>query len=422
MRKKIEPDIVIPRHIPVLMPEITRSDNGIGIFSLNTGTQEVIRISLVYEAGIKYQQKPFTASATLNMLGEGTANYSSKQIAEMLDFYGIYYDVNIDRDYAVVTVCCLKKFLKETLDLLKEIVVYPQFPEDEFFVYKGKQKQQLRIERRKIDFEAREWFAKALFGAEHPYGSSYNEECYDQLTPVDLKNYFETFYTANRCFCVVSGKIDSLEIEQISTVLSLIRDGKRKIPYILPEIRSTQLVYREKDQVLQSAIRIGRVLFDRNHPDFTGMQMLSTVLGGYFGSRLVKNLREDKGYTYGVFSAMINLQHTGYLAIATEVAAEVTEQAIEQIWLEIDRLRTERIGEEELNMVRNVMIGEIMRILDGPFGIADVTIENIQNNKTNASIDQLVSEINTITSDRLLDLASRYFDREHFVTVIAGKK
>jgi predicted Zn-dependent peptidase len=163
------------------------------------------------------------------------------------------------------------------------------------------------------------------------------------------------------------------------------------------------------------------MLFTRTHPDFNGMQILSTILGGYFGSRLISNLREERGYTYGIYSTMVNLSKSGYLAISTEVAAEATEDSIRQIRYEMARLRDELVSEEKLTAVKNIMIGDIMRILDGPFGIADVTIENIQNGTDNSTVVDFFNEIKNVTPQRIRELARMYLTEEDFVTVIVGK-
>jgi predicted Zn-dependent peptidase len=177
---------------------------------------------------------------------------------------------------------------------------------------------------------------------------------------------------------------------------------------------------------VQSAIRIGRILFPRQHPDFVGMQVVATILGGYFGSRLTQNLREERGYTYGVMAAMVNLRHAGYLAIATEVAAEATGDAIEQIFAEMERLKTEPVSEDELENVRRSMLGEVMRILDGPFGIVDVVIENIQIEGSDTSgahnyINDFIRRVEATTPERIRELARKYLDRDAFTTVIVGK-
>ena len=187
-----------------------------------------------------------------------------------------------------------------------------------------------------------------------------------------------------------------------------------------PPFDTRHNVHVQHDGAVQSSIRMGRLLFTRAHEDFIPMQVLSTVLGGYFGSRLMQNLRERNGFTYGVFSAMVNFQNTGYLAIATQVGTEVTEQALEQIASEIDTLRNELVPEQELALVKNIMAGEMMRILDGPFGIADVTTENILCGFDNSHIADNLSRIRTTTPEELRALAQKYLDPKDIVTVVAG--
>ena len=171
---------------------------------------------------------------------------------------------------------------------------------------------------------------------------------------------------------------------------------------------------------MQTSIRIGRLLFPRTHPDFVGMQVVAAILGGYFGSRLMQNLREANGYTYGVMAAMVNFDKEGYLAIATQVAKEHREDALHEIYHEIERLRNETVDEYELQMVKNVMIGEILRILDGPFGIADVTIENIMCGMDNSATEESVARIFAITAEEIKALAEKYLRREDLIEVYAG--
>ena len=148
--------------------------------------------------------------------------------------------------------------------------------------------------------------------------------------------------------------------------------------------------------------------------------LVAMLLGGYFGSRLMQNLREANGFTYGVVAAMVNLEREGYLAVATQVARDATEQALAEIYREIERLRTEPVAEEELSLVRNMMTGEMMRILDGPFGIADVTIENILCGRRNDVVSENLQRIRAITPAEVQRLAVKYLPREALVTVVAG--
>lgn len=415
------PPYILPESLNIPSAIESRTADGIRLWSIAAGTQSLVRLSLVFGAGTRYQSRPFVASATLNMLSEGTAAHSAAEIAEILDFYGIYYDAAIDRDYAIITVSCLSRFLERTLGLLEEIILRPAFSAGELSIYSTKQKQRLIIDREKPSFRARELFASALFGSEHPYGKSSAADEYDSLTADDLRTFHAAFMTADNMFAVASGLVGEAEQRQIEALLAKIKQGAAApLEPPLPTPHSTSLVREHRPGALQSSIRIGKLLFTKEHPDFNAMQVLTTVLGGYFGSRLVTNLREDKGYTYGIYSALVNMQHLGYIAIASDVTAEATDSAIAEIFAEIERLRTELIPEQELAMVRNIIVGEMMRILDGPFGIADVTIENVQCDMTNEALVRFFEELRTITPDRLLELARVWLDPATFTTVVVG--
>ena len=414
-----QPEIVIPSSVDMPKAHPIAASNGVQIYTLPTPDFEVVRFSFVFRAGTSVQHKPFAASAAANMLGEGSNSLTAQQIAEQLDFYGSYFDVNIDRDYVYISFCSLRKFFMPTLEVAREIILNPAFPEHEFDVYCSKRKQNLAIERKKVDMQSRELFASALFGAEHPYGISSPEACYDELTREDLIDVYRKLYTATNCFVVCSGQLDDEVMGHIRAMAEALPAGE-SVDITLPQTTTTHKMRRDIDTALQSSVRVGRLLFPRNHPDFVGMQVVAAVLGGYFGSRLMQNLREEHGYTYGVMAAMVNFDKEGYLAIATQVAREVREEVLTEIYYEIERLRNELIPEDELQMVKNVMIGEILRILDGPFGIADVTIENIMCGMNNSATEHSVEQIIAITAEQVRDLAVKYLRREDLVEVVVG--
>ncbi len=394
--------------------------NGIKIYILNSDEFEVVRLSFVFRAGTIMQSKSFVASATANLLSEGSSKMDSQQIAERLDYYGSYYDVNIDRDYTYISFCSLTKFAKPTLEMASEIILDPIFPASEVETYCAKRKQRLAIERRRVETRAREELAISLFGEKHPYGISSPTEAYDNITREDIVEFHRTHYTADNCFIVCSGRVGADELELIEALAAAMPQGQAPLEIDFPSSITRKEHSVAQEGAVQSSIRIGRELFTRSHPDFVGMQVVATILGGYFGSRLMQTLREERGYTYGVVAAMVNCAHTGYLAIATQVGKEVTDDALNIIYAEIERLRTELVGQEELTMVKHIMAGEMMRILDGPFGIADVTIENILCGFDNSIIAKNLEAIESITAEQIQSLCIKYLAREDFATVVVG--
>ena len=415
-----QPPLIIPSTIQVPEAECHRAKNGTKIYAIDCSEYEVVRLSFVFHAGTVTQRHPFTASATANLLAEGSENLTSQQIAERLDYYGSYFDINIDRDYSYITFCTLSKFFEQTAEVIEEVILRPTFPEAEVATYCDKRRQQLTIERRKVETKAREEFAHAMFGESHPYGISYPESEYDNLCRDYVEEHYRRCYTAENCIVVCSGQISDKVLERITSIAEQIPCAGEATQIVFPSFATRHTGRVQHDGAVQSSIRIGRLLFPRSHEDFVPMQVLTTLLGGYFGSRLMQNLRERNGFTYGVFSAMVNFQKAGYLAIATQVGVEVTDEALRQIAAEIERLREELVPDEELQLVKNIMAGEMMRILDGPFGIADVTTENILCGFDNAQIARNLERIRAISAEEIRSLAQRYLAEEDLVTVVAG--
>ena len=416
----MRPPRITPSEVDIQLAEKHTLANGVALYTLASEDFAVLRFSFVFRAGSAVQTVPFSASAAANLLAEGSTEHSAQQIAEQLDYYGSWYDVNIDRDYAYISFATLSKFFDHTLAVAEEILLRPAFPEAELRTYAAKRRQRLAIDRTKVDVEAREAFARALFGPRHPYGISSSEELYDSLTRRDVVEFYRRFYTAERCFVVCSGRIGDHELQALGNLAGrLPRRGVVEDPRF-PAPETVHEAFVDHPGAVQSSLRLGRLLFPRQHPDFVGMQVVATALGGYFGSRLMQNLRERNGYTYGVVAAMVNFERAGYFAVATQVGTDVTRQALGEIYREIELLRTDPMPEEELALVKNMMTGEMMRILDGPFGIADVTIENILCGTDNHIIGENIRRIRSMTPDDVLKLARKYLAREDLVTVVAG--
>lgn len=418
--RSIQPQIVVPSNVKVIPYDATRSPLGVPIYKLDNGGYDVVRISLVFRAGVTQQDQPFLASSTINNITEGTTKHTAAEIADFIDYYGIIYDISVDMDYTIITVCTLKHFFDKALALIEDIL-HPTFPDYELKIYAAKKKQLIAMQRAKIAYVAQENLQNALFGDGNAYGKIYDTAEYDKLSSEKLNRFFQQHYTRENMFVVVSGDSTADDIAKIGGIVDLLPRGTKDTAFT-PQAMLKKDVYLEKAESVQSAIKMGCVLFNKQHPDFIGMQVVAKVLGGYFGSRLIMSLREDKGYTYGIFSNMVNTDATGYFIVAGEVIAAHTDDAVEAVFVEIERLHEELVGEQELTMVKSVMIGEIMRILDGPFGVADVLIENIQNGKDNDNINAIIAEIEGTTAERVRDLTKKYLTRETLSTIIVGKR
>jgi predicted Zn-dependent peptidase len=178
----------------------------------------------------------------------------------------------------------------------------------------------------------------------------------------------------------------------------------------------------EKKGAIQSAIRIGSATINKKHKDYNGLLILDTILGGYFGSRLMKNIREDKGYTYGISSSLVSMYQSGYKIIATEVGKKYTRKTLDEIYKEIRLLQTRPVELHELQVVRSYLAGEMVRMFDGPFALAESFRAVWEFGLDNNYYYDLAKKIKTIEPDEIISLANTYYNIDDLYEIVAGPK
>jgi len=411
--------------IDIVKAQQYKLSNGLPVSFIKSGTEEILKVDLLFRAGSWFQPKPLVAQATSEMLTEGSRQYNSEEIAGWLDYYGAFLKASANKDVATVSLLTLKKHARATLEILAEILKNPTFPEKELTIYLNNKKQQYMLDHSKVSTLSKIKLNEALFGNHHPYGRIPELEDHDQVMREDLQAFHKLHYNSGQCKILVTGDIDDSLQDTLDELLGgedwKGDSGEIKRPDFRPFTTTEREVVTPRQDAVQSSVRLGKVLFNKRHPDYPGMQVLNTILGGYFGSRLMKKVREEKGYTYGIFSIMVPLVNEGYLTIASEVGAPVCRKAIEAIFQEIKRLRNETVDIQELDMVRNYMMGQLLRAFDGPLPTASTYMSLMEMGLDEDYYQRVVYTINNITPDDVRELAVKYLEAQDMITSIAGK-
>lgn len=398
-------------------------NNGLKIFTVSGGSQDLVRIEFIF-SNIKYDvSKPLQTFAANSMLNDGTSEFTSSQIADKIDYYGAFLQTDYSNDQSSVTLFSLNKHLASTLPIVKAIISDSIFPQVELDTLIRNQKQKLSVNLEKNDFISRKVLNKVLFG-DTLYGYDVGFDDYDKLTRDQVKDYFREAYQPKNCTVIMSGTVKDETIKLVDELFGrdwLSAGEITENDFHFPQGPGIEH-YIEKPEALQSAIRIGQVAINRTHADFPGLQVLNTILGGYFGSRLMANIREDKGYTYGIGSALISLKSTGYFFIASEVGADVCTSAMEEIQKEIDTLKHQPVSTEELSLVRNYMLGSMLGSLENALSHAD-KFKNIYFSGLDYDYYQnYIQTVRNISPEDVQGLAHKYFHFDKFERVIVGKK
>ena len=404
-------------------PEFVSLDNGISTYIINEGQQEFSRLDIVFSAGSSLQTKNLVAGSTIQLLIDGTKKMSSAEIAQKLDYYGAIIDTTISKDYAGLTLYALNKHLPKLLPLISDMIVNASFLEDELTNYLNRKKHQFLLNSDKVRYKAMLEFNKMVFGPNSSYGSVVELSDYDNLVRNDLLEFFNHHFTPQNTYIIISGKINKETISLINKNFG--ENLKSKTSFPKSNINVVNKVaelskFVKKEGTLQSAIRIGMPIISKQHPDYSSLIVLNTILGGYFGSRLMSNLREDKGFTYGISSYLINYIHAGFFSIATEVNAQHSKAALSEIENEIKKLREENVSNDELNLVKNYIYGTYLRSFDGPMALAEryrsAKDLNLNFEYYTESLDEMMKQ----TPQQLKETANKYFDYNSMIKLVVG--
>lgn len=396
-------------------------DNGIPVHVIEAGTQDVLQVQVIYPAGRAMGNRKLIAAATAALMEEGTELRSGAAIAEAVDFYGAQLQSETDSEETAFSLYTLSRYLDKTLPILAEVCTRPSFPVHELEIYIRNQRQSAEVNEQKVSHLANRRFKGLIYGEEHPLGRNASPQDFNTLTRDDLKAHFRDRLEGNLARIMVAGRPAPDTIAQLNRHFGAL-DWNLRTFDVRPDDGVSQMrAHVSRDNAVQNAIRVGRPLFNRNHPDFVGMQFLSTVLGGYFGSRLMANIREDKGYTYGIGASLTSFLHAGHLTISTEVGADVCDAALQEIFAEMERLRKEAVGLKELDTVRNYLLGLMLKGLDGPFALSSKWRTYLRFGVGAEAHDDTLRQIDGMTPERLLELADRYLRAEDMSVVTAGK-
>lgn len=422
--RRIAPPITdaVNFHLELKPYEKFTLDNGIQVYAVNAGAEEVMLVEIVFFAGNSFEEKNLVAAAANFLLKNGTSKKKAFQINEHFEYYGSFLNRACYNETATITLHSLNKHIAELLPVVEELITDSIFPEEELAIFKQNQKQRLSVSLKKSEFVAGRLIDSYLYGEKHPYGKYSSHQEYDALNREELHSFYNTYYKNGNCIIFTAGKLPK-------DLFALLNKHFGKLPLgnnfqkPLHEISSSKKPgekFRITNDVngVQGSIRIAREFPNRHHPDFQKVMVLNNVFGGYFGSRLMSNIREDKGYTYGIHSYLQDhVQQSAWL-VSTEVGKDVCEPAIAEIYKEMKRLRDEPIAEEEMQLVRNYMMGSLLGDLDGPFHIIARWKNYVLNGLDDKYFYSAINTIRTVSTEELQQLAKKYLNPEDFYELV----
>lgn len=396
-------------------PTVQHLTNGIPLYIIEAAGVDAVRIDFVFGAGQWHQVQKLQALFTCRMLREGCRGYSASAFAERMDFYGAWLELSVAMNRTFVTLYTLRKFFDHTIALLRDMLFEPTFSDELLHTVRNNNKAQFMVNMQKGDVRAMRTLRHSIYGDEHPCGMATEAHDYDLLHKDLLIDFHRRYYGSHHCAIYLSGTVDESILTQVESLFGTSEWGNsqavdpRSYPINPSAERRTSII---QPDAVQSSIRMGRLLMNIHDADYLSMRVLTTLLGGYFGSRLMRNVREEKGYTYHISADLVTNTSEVMLMIGSEALADKADEVIAEVHHEIHRLQTEPVSDDELCIVRNYMTGEICRNYEGAFALTDAYIFMEHLGLPHTHIEQTIEAIHSTDAERLQLLAQRYLDSD----------
>ena len=411
------------KDLSLIAPTEINYANGLKTFAFQAPNLDLIKFEFVFENVYEENHLPLHNSILSAMLKEGTKNRTSAEIAAQIDYYGAFLMPEFSFDYTALTVYTMHKYVANVLPIVADILQEVTIPQQELDTHIRNNKQNLQISLQKNDVLARRKFYQEVFGSNR-YGIVPTESMYDLISREELLALYDAQIQPSNCTLLVAGNVDSDVLATIEKHFGSAWENKKVKPdstWSPIEKVDGKLLIESREDALQSAIRMGNLTIGRAHADFPAIQFVNTLFGGFFGSRLMKNIREDKGYTYSIGSAVGNLKHTGFFTLASEVGVDVTKDALTEIEKEFRVLQQEKASAEEVDLVRNYMQGVLLGSLESIFSHAD-KFKSVYFSGLDYSYYHYYNEVvSEMTADKVQDIAQRYFNYNELIKVVVGK-
>lgn len=415
------PQFSLPSEFTLPAPQQIHLSTGSKLFFFRTPGIEAVKLEVIGASSRSTLPNlhALIPSFTLQMLQEGTTQASAQQLAEFFDYHGAEVYPTLSYTQEGLSMLCIKKHLFALLPKFISLFTEATFPVENLEKRKSQRKLSLKLDQEKPSSRAGQLFKKGLFGPEHPYGQEITEAHISAITPELLKAYYQTQLWKD-CSLFLSGDFTLQELDSLVGQLEQLplKHGAQKQELAIP---SPTLIFEEdKEGAVQSSIRLGTWAIPKKHPDYPALAVFNTLLGGYFGSRLVKNIREDKGHTYGIHSTLVELDQYAYWMIAADVKKANQEEVFSEIDKEINLLRTELANAEEIEILRNYLMGQLFSKFSSPFDLIEQFKGVYYSGLDFSFYENRFNYLKKFTAADLLNIGEQYFSSADRVKVRVG--
>lgn len=413
----------------IVVPEVETISlkNGSRLHCMNVGIDEVVRVTVIVGVGLDVQKVPLSTRMMSSLLFEGTKDMTQTEVAEKFDFYGARKSILPGMYASSYDLISLTRHLPKIIDVFVDSVFSPALRVDDFNRLSKIMKTNMKDLSKRVDYLSDKNLDYMLFGKNarliHP-----EQEDIDKLTVDDLQKLHSDYFNIENVEFVACGmiteEVKKVLIDTFSAIAPSGRTRKTDKPLVLPEMDKKYNFFHKTG--VQAGVCIGRQLFGRSDKDEKGMRFLNTVFGGYFGSRLSSNIREEKGYTYGIYSDLSINKHHGTMTISTQCDNKYVQKVIDETFKEMEILCNENVPDNELERVKNYLLGTMCSTYGNALAWNSEMIRAVTSaNGGDISltyINDFIDYIRSVSADDVKKMAQKYYGKDDFgVSVVADK-
>lgn len=416
---------IITPEVPALPPAVWL-DNGVEVNAVPLFSTDLVTVSIMFTGGQWMQGKRLQSDYAMWLLKSGTERCSSEEVAERLDYYGATLTAGSALSHCFVQLTCLRRTLSEVLPLFCEVLTSPVYEQQRLENAREEGIMSYQVSEQKVAQVSKRIFYQQLLGTAHPAAQHPREEDYHAIQREDLLAYHQRFIQLSNAIVYVTGKTDASLMELLNRHLGGIPCGAQRL-FQHPHadiVTAAQKMHEAELSVpsVQSGLRLGKVVPSFSDADYPTLSLTSTILGGYFGSRLMKNIRERLGFTYGIGSTFFPLPHNNVLIIATETPREHVARCIEEIKKEIADMQLHPVGDEEFQHARNFMLGQFCRMTETSLSLSTLLMSQRAYGRTLEHLLQEQRRIQALTPQDVMLCAQRHLSVEELLIVATHGK
>ena len=356
-----------------------------------------------------------------SLLGRGTTNISKDEFNERVDYLGAYPSFSSGGAYGA----SLKKYFPEILELMADGVKNSQFTQEEFEKEQKITLDGIKSNEKSVTSAARRVEDALTYGKEHPFGEFITKETVKNITLKDIENRYKNYYKPNNAYLIIIGDINPKKIKKM--VKKLFSDWKSgSIPeYTMPKVNNvetTEIDFINMDNAVQSEIAVVNSLdLTLGDKDYYAALLANQILGGGGTARLFQNLREDKAYTYGSYSRVRQSRYVGTFKATASVRNMVTDSSVVEIQKEINKIRYQKVSEQDLRDAKELYIGNFVMEVQKPATAARYALNRELYNLPEDYYETYLEKINAVTVNDVQDAAIKYFKGDKARIIITGK-